>query len=296
MKLLMTAFLWGGTFIAGRIVAQKAGPFSAAFLRFVFASAVLMMLSHRLEGKLPLLNRHQVVPIVLLGLTGILAYNVLFFLGLQSIHAGRAALIVATNPIVIALLSAYFFKERLYPTSFMGILLSIIGAIVVITDGHVTHLFQQAPGWGEVCIFGCVLCWAIFSLIGKSLLASLSPLVTITYASVVGTAGLAVPALMEGLLRQLPVYSVRDWACLVYLGLFGTAIGFVWYYDGIRKIGPAAASQFINFVPISAVLLSYFILAEPITISLLVGILFVCSGVYLVKRTALRRSADSRHP
>jgi drug/metabolite transporter (DMT)-like permease len=55
----------------------------------------------------------------------------------------------------------------------------------------------------------------------------------------------------------------------------------VWYYEGIKKIGPTRAAQFINFVPACAIILAFLILGEPITGSLLIGGLFVISGVYL---------------
>jgi drug/metabolite transporter (DMT)-like permease len=79
-------------------------------------------------------------------------------------------------------------------------------------------------------------------------------------------------------------YFLVDWVSMFYLGFFGTVIGFVWYYEGIKKIGPMKASLFINFVPISAVVMAFFILDEPITLSLLVGTLLVCSGVYLTNK------------
>jgi drug/metabolite transporter (DMT)-like permease len=75
-----------------------------------------------------------------------------------------------------------------------------------------------------------------------------------------------------------------DWVSMFYLGFFGTVIGFVWYYEGIKKIGPIKASLFINFVPISAVVMAFFILDEPITLSLFIGTLLVCSGVYLTNK------------
>ena len=62
---------------------------------------------------------------------------------------------------------------------------------------------------------------------------------------------------------------------------FGTVLGFVWYYEGIKVLGPTRAGQFINFVPICAIVLAFFILGEPLTWSLLVGAAFVISGVSL---------------
>ena len=53
IKLFFTAFFWGGTFIAGRVISQHVGPFAAAFLRFTIASLLLLPLAYKFEGRLP---------------------------------------------------------------------------------------------------------------------------------------------------------------------------------------------------------------------------------------------------
>jgi drug/metabolite transporter (DMT)-like permease len=285
LKLLLTAIFWGGTFIAGRVVAKNIDPFSAAFLRFAIASVFLLLLTWKIEGKLPALKRGQILPIVLLGMTGIFAYNVFFFSGLKVIEAGRAALIVATIPIFIAVFSSCFFREKLTLIKVAGILISVSGAVIVVSRGNPVEILGGGLGWGELYIFGCVLSWTTYSLIGKAMMNSLSPLVLITYSVVVGAVGLFVPAYLNGMIRNLTHYSATDWIGIIYLAIFGTVIGFVWYYEGIKKIGATKAGLFINFVPISAILLAFFILKEPITLSLLIGAILVCSGVYLTNRT-----------
>src|SRR4030042_5473214 len=119
-KLFLTAIFWGGSFVAGRVVAQDVAPYSASFLRFLMASLFLIAMIILREGRIPQLRRHQVIPAILLGMTGVFAYNVFFFFGMKTIAAGRASLIVATNPIFIALLSAFFFRERLDAGKGMG--------------------------------------------------------------------------------------------------------------------------------------------------------------------------------
>lgn len=280
LKLLLTAFFWGGTFIAGRLIAEKVGPFSAAFLRFVVASFFLALMTWKTEGP-PDIKSDQILPLILLGLTGVFLYNVFFFKGLKLVDAGRASLIIANNPIFITLLSAYFFKERLNLIKGIGIILSVTGAMIVISRGNLTDILNGNIGWGEFYIFCCVLSWVTFSLIGKTVMARLSPLTSITCASIVGTAALFFPAYLEGLTRDMIRYSASDWLSIFYLGFFGTVLGFVWYYQGIKHLGPGKASLFINFVPITAILLSFLILGEPITPSLFIGAAFVISGVYL---------------
>jgi drug/metabolite transporter (DMT)-like permease len=75
-----------------------------------------------------------------------------------------------------------------------------------------------------------------------------------------------------------------DWLCIFYLSVFGTVIGFVWYYQGVERLGPTKAGLFINFVPIFAILSALLILGESVTLSLAVGAAMVISGAYLTNR------------
>ncbi|MBN2132793.1 MAG: DMT family transporter [Sedimentisphaerales bacterium] len=288
VKQVLTAVFWGGTFIAGRHVSQHLGPFTIAFLRFAMASALLLALTRRKEGRLPRLHRTQIVPIVLLGMTGIFAYNVMFFKGLKLIEAGRAALIIATCPAFIAGVSALLLKERLGRGALAGIPLSVLGAVVVVSRGDPRQITAGGVGWGELFILSCVACWVAYSLIGKAVMQKLSPLASVSYSAAVGAAALAIPAtLLEGLGPNLGPASLLDWAAIAYLAIFGTVIGFVWFYEGVKLIGPTRAGLFINIVPISAVVLAFLLLGEPITWSLAAGAILVLSGVYLTNKKSM---------
>jgi drug/metabolite transporter (DMT)-like permease len=289
VKLVLTAVFWGGTFIAGRAIAGSVEPFSAAFLRFAIASILLVLLTLRAEGRLPALQRNQVLPLILAGMSGVFLYNALFFKGLTLVTAGRASLIIAMNPVFITLAAALVFKDRLNWIKSTGIVLSVLGAAVVISKGDPRGLFSGGLGFGEVLILGCVFSWVAFSLLGKTLVKGLSPLASVSYSSAIGTAGLFIPACMEGMIRDMAGYTLVDWASIFYLGVFATVVGFVWYYEGIQAIGPSKAGQFINFVPISALLLAFLILGEAITFSLLLGALLVISGVTMTNSGLGRR-------
>ena len=278
------AILWGGTFIAARVVAQDVGPFSASFLRFAIASIFLVFITIRLEGKIPRLKKHQILPVILLGLTGVFAYNFFFFSGLKTVAASRGSIIVATNPIFIALFAYTFFKEKLTGINVIGILLCVSGAIIVISKGNPLGIIQGGLGTGEFYILGCVASWVLYSLIGKIAMKDMSPLVAVTYSCLVGGILLFFPACMEGMPGDIAKYSAVDWSGIFYLGFFGSVLGFTWYYQGIKKIGAAKASVFINFVPISAVILACLILKEKLDLSLITGAIMVIGGAYLTNR------------
>lgn len=284
LKLLGTALFWGGTYTAGRLVVQHVGPYSASFFRFAIASVLLVLITWRLEGGIPRLKASQLLPVLVLGMSGVFAYNAFFLKGMKLIEAGRASMIVAMNPIFISLFSAWLFRERLTVLKVAGILLSICGAMVVISRGRLSGLWQGGFGKGELLVLGCVASWVVYSLVGKALMQDLKPLPSVMYSVLVGAAALAVPALGEGVATSFLAFTARDWLCLAYLGVFGTVFGFVWFYEGIQKIGPTRAGLFINFVPLCAVIIAYAVLGETLSASLLVGAALVTTGVYLTNR------------
>ncbi|HCY85328.1 MAG TPA: EamA family transporter [Desulfobacteraceae bacterium] len=294
IKLLLTAFFWGGTFIAGKGIADTVDPYSAAFLRFAIASFFLVCLTLKTQKKLPGLNRQQAVLVFFSGLTGIFAYNLFFFTGLGIINANRASLIIATNPIFISLAAALLFKDKLTPGKGIGLVLSVTGALLIISEGDLRSILTSGIGRGELAIFGCVFSWVSYSILGKPLMTHLSPLTCVCYSSLAGTAMLLVPALGSGMLGKLSGYGVPEWGSLFYLGFFGTVLGFYWDYQGIRTIGPTRSGVFINFVPVSALILSYFILGETVTPDILMGALLVVTGVYLTNHSKTATGTKDR--
>ena len=281
ISLVVTMFFWGGTFIAGRLLAGSVQPASAAFLRFAIASLVLLVITRLAGGKLPRPSGKQWFLLILLGATGVFGYNIFFFTGLRHITAGRASLIIASTPLVITLLATLFLGEHLTRRRLCGILLSLTGAVVVISNGHPGMILTAGFGPGEKALLGCVASWAAYSLIGRLVLKALSPLVAVCYSSIIGTLMLFWPALHEGLLPNLPSLSMTDWACLAYLGVCGTALGFSWYYSGIKRIGAMRAGVFINLVPFFALILAWLLLHETIHPLVLGGGILVLTGVAL---------------
>lgn len=284
LKLVLTALFWGGTFIAGRSLAGTVEPFSAAFLRFLAASLILTLWLLRTERVVPRLSVKDWGQMAILGLTGVFAYNFLFFKGLALIPASRASVIVANNPAAIAVISALVYREPLSGRKLTGVLLSLMGALVVISRGDLGSVLREGVGTGELLILGCVASWTTYSVLGKHVLRRLTPAVSVCGSALLGTAALLPAALWEGLPYKLGTFPAAAWLALGYLGVFGTVFGFVWFYQGVRDLGPTRAGLFINFVPVFAVLLAWLFLSEPITVSLALGAALVCAGVYLTNR------------
>lgn len=284
VKLFLTAVIWGLTFVVARYTVQSVEPFSLAFLRFLVANLVLLPIGFFQLGKdLFKMSFRQLGSFFILGLTGIFLYNLFFFAGLKSIEASRASILVSTNPIFIALLSSLFRHESISSRKFVGLLLSMMGAVVVISRGQLGLLFQRGIGRGETLILGCVGSWVLYSIVGKFVLHHTPPLKAVFWSMVFGDAMLFSPASRHGLFSHSLAWGIGPWLGIFYMAVFSGVIGFIWYYQGIEKLGTTLASQFINMVPISAVAFGVLFLHEPLTWSLLVGTLCVIGGVVLAQ-------------
>lgn len=282
-KLVLTTAFWGGAFIAGRHLAQHMPHFLAATGRFVAALLPLLVFAVA-TGNFPRLARRQLVATLLLGATGVFAYNAFFFAGLAHIPASRAALIVALSPIMTMLVMRVLMRERWSALRFVGVAISLAGVALVITRGELATAFSGAVGLGELWIFLAVVAWVAYTIIGKRALEGLSATAATAWSTLWGTLMLAVPALAELAGGAVSWPDSVSWLAMAYLGVCGTALAFVWYNQAVAAIGPARATLFTNLVPVFAVIFSVIFLGERPVLASLVGGAMVVSGVFLANR------------
>jgi len=283
----LTTFFWGGTFVAARYAVGEAPPFFAASCRFIVASIVLVSLTawyarrDKLSFPVPQ-NLRQLAGLFSLGLTGVFLYNAIFFTGLKLTTATNGALIVSINPMLTAVLSSLWLREKVSLTQAAGLLLSLLGVAIVIAKGSLGVIANLSFNRGDLIMLGAPLCWAIYSMLGKKLLSTFTPLAATAYASVFGALLLTPAAFLEhaAIGGALPGFSWLGWLAILQLALLGTVVGFVWWYQGVQQIGTARAAAFVNLVPLFGALQAALFLGERLIAAQLFGGLLVILGVY----------------
>ncbi|EJM64681.1 DMT(drug/metabolite transporter) superfamily permease [Pseudomonas sp. GM49] len=295
LKLAGVTMVWGGTFVAGRFLADSLSPLLAASLRFLLASVALLLFLR--VARIPLLrpSARQWRQLLLLGFFGIFFYNLCFFYGLQYINASRASLIVALNPAVIGMASWLLFKERLNRAKVAGIAICIAGASMVIVSRNPQLLAggvdAGAGAWlGDLLIFGCVLGWAVYSLFSRELNQTLGPVQTVTWSILLGTVMLWMTCIVRGeaSVTAIAHLGAPQWLSLLYLGVLGSALAYIGYYDGIRKIGATRSGVFIALNPLTAVILGALLLDEPLTLAMCLGGGLILAGIFLCNKPLAR--------
>lgn len=285
LRLTCVPAIWGGTFVAGRIVSAHLPAASTAFIRFVLASLALLLALYLSQGLRTLthITRRQLLGTMALGATGIFAYNLFFFNALASMPAGRTSLIVALNPAITLLAAVVLLGECLSLTRWLGVGLALLGVWIVVTHGDLSQLMQSV-GQGELSMLGAVCAWAAYTLMGRRVLQGLSPLMATLWAAMWGALFLGVLTVRDLPTLQSSAFTVTVWASLVFLGVLGTAVAFVWYCKGITKLWAAHTVVFNNLVPIFLCVAGVAVLDESVSASVILRGGMAIAGIFLVNR------------
>jgi drug/metabolite transporter (DMT)-like permease len=175
-RLVAVPAIWGGTFVAGKIVVSVFSPLMGSLARYLIACAALLVAAFVLERGLPRLSRRQWLATFVLGLLGIFAYNLFFMAALEKLPASRAALIIALNPVITITISAFALNEQLSRRRWLGVGIALLGVWIVISRGDFTHIASAGIGAGELFMLAAVFCWALYTIIGRRVLTGLSPI------------------------------------------------------------------------------------------------------------------------
>ena len=301
LSLIGMAALWGASWPLGKVVAQAMPPLAASSLRFILASLVLVVWlyrSGRMKGLLAL-NIWQLVGMGCASTVGVLGYSVFFLLSLKSLPSGKAAMVVALNPVLTMFFAVLLFRESVNWVMGTGVVLAVTGALYALTDGSLNSLQPGQSGMGELLLLGCAGCWVAYTLIGRMVLATVDSLTTTTVTSAIGAVLLFISSMvLEGpaAWKGLPDAPAVAWFSIVALALGATAAAYAWYLNGVKVLGAGSAAAYMSLVPLFGILFSSLWLGEALTVSLLSGAALAISGMLLMNLGRLRMARASDRP
>jgi drug/metabolite transporter (DMT)-like permease len=277
--LVVMAF-WAANFIVVKAANEQIPPVTFAFLRFAIAATTLLVLLRWREGSLGL-PRRDVAAVLGLGALGFGVYQILWSIALQDIPAGDSALLIATTPVITALLAVSSGADVLTRTKLAGSLVSFAGVAVIVSAGHGLTLGGALVGDALTLI--AALCWSIYTAYGAPILRRHSPLRTSAWAMVGGSLVLLPPALFQGIGVDWRGVGVEAWGGLLFSAFIPAGIANVVVFSAIRLLGPTRVTAFQFLVPFMAVLMGAAFLAEPVRIDQLLGGLIIILGVAIAR-------------
>lgn len=281
MMLVGTAVLWSATGIAVKIALRDFPPLTLAFIRFLISLLVLVSFQ-LLKKSLVLPSRRDWLLLFALGLIGTFGANFFFYKGLEYTTAINTALIGAGSPIVITILTVIILGERISKSQLLGIFLSFLGVVVVITKGSLSVLVNLDFNFGDILMLGYPLTWGIYCVLIRKLLNRYSPILLLTYSTVIGTTLFLPIVIYEIATEEQGIhFTLGGIGAILYLAIVASIIGNVWWNEAIKRVGASRTGIFMNVVPICTMILSLLLLREEIGIPQVIGAGMVLIGVYL---------------
>lgn len=281
LKALIAVVVWGASFPAAKVVVSEVSFPTLIWLRFG-SGVIVLLLFLMVRKKLRLLPLREAVVFAALGFLGVFLHNSIQAYALQTVSAGMSGLIIAANPIVIALLGSLILHERLTGAAIAGILLAACGVLVIISRGDFSILLQRDFSVGELLIVFSVFTWALFSVLSRKALRRTSPELGMAYALTFGWIFSTIPFILTRGVAEIPTISALIWANILFLGIFCSALAYLFWYDALQALQASEVGVFLYINPVVAVIISALFLGETVTFSMLSGGALVFFGVWCV--------------
>ena len=292
IKLLTAIAVWGGSFIATKIALQDVSPATIIWLRFLIGLVILGVIA-KSKNELKLNNRKDAIKLLWLGFLGISLHQWLQSSGLVTSEASTTAWLVSTTPIFMALLGWLFYREKISLPVAGGILLATIGVLFVITKGDFSSLFSGNFGApGDILIILSAPNWALFSVMSRPILEKYSPLKVTFYTLFFGWLFISIQFLGTRSWTEFQQISAAGWSSIVFLGVFCSALAYIFYNEGVKVFTSTQVGIFLYFEPVVATLIAALLLSETFGWGSAIGAGLIIIGVWLVNQRNARTTLE----
>jgi len=279
LLMIFATFCWGLNFPLAQMVVAEVHPLEAASVRFTLAALVLVVMAGYQRQTIPLV-RHGFV-LGLLALVGVAGFNMLFFLAMQKTSAVNGALIMGTNPLVVALLAAWTLGERPNLRHLIALPFAFVGVAVVVMGGHGASLSLSA---GDMLMIGANLAWATYNVMARRYMPVGSPVGNTAAIMIFSAVGLSAAAYLLDTPITMPSTPVG--LDIIVISIGGTVMAYLAYNHGIAKLGSGKAALFMNLVPVFAMASSAALGIVPTLIQVLGGCVVIASVIYATRPVA----------
>ena len=226
------------------------------------------------------LTAHDWLLLAGLGVVGHVLYQFLFIGGLSRTSVANSSLMLATTPVVIAVVSAVLGHERISRTHWLGAAVSVAGLYLVVGRGFALGGEHTA---GDLMMFGAVCCWAAYTLGARPLMSRHSPVAVTGLSMTLGTVVYVAAAWPKVHAVDWPAVSGMTLSLLVYSALFALCLSYTIWYVAVRQIGSARTAAYSNLIPVVAMASAVLFLGEPVEVRKTLGGAAVLAGVALTR-------------
>jgi drug/metabolite transporter (DMT)-like permease len=285
--MMLGVLLWANAFIGIKLGLRELSFLSLTTLRFFFAALFFIPILILSERKFPLPTRQELPMLILLAFLGGALYHVALNFGEQSVTAGTASLLIGSSPIFTAILASLFLKDRLGWLGALGIVLAFGGLFLISWKGTGGGLdFHDLQG--VLAVLTATLAWSGYPILARNLVLRRGPIFVSAYMFIFGL--LMMLPFNDGAFVALGRLSLQGWGAVLFLSLFCTVLGYIFYNRSLQILGATTTIAYIYLIPVTAIFFGWLILGEQIHWLLVAGAMMVIMGVVAINLRGRRRA------
>ena len=279
---LFTIIVWGSTFIVTKLLLSEFTPVHIMLCRFVVAYVVLWIIRPKLEKT----TLKDELLFAVMGVFGCTLYFITENSALEYTLASNVSIIVASSPIITAVLAHFFIKgEKMNKNIILGFFVAFAGVILVVVNGKFVLRLNPA---GDALSLGAAVSWAVYSIILRSCVDRFDSVFLTRKLMFYGFVTALPIAILEG--ERLPIEAFRSpdmLFCILFLGVIGSGICYVTWNKAIARLGVVTTNNYIYINPFVTLVTGGIFLKEPITLMGIIGALLIISGVVVSSKKTL---------
>ena len=282
IALIVMAVVWGYNWVVMKKVLAYVGPFDFSALRTLFGALALfaLMMIRRLPMRL---DKRIWFRVLILGLLQTAAFSLLIQLALLQGAAGKSSILVYTMPFWVIPMAWFSFGERIEGLQWLALAIAGLGLLLILEPWR-----EQTSYISELYAMGAGLCWAIASIVAKSIKQDVDvPALQLTsWQMLCGAIVLVITTL---LVPEKPIdYSIYFFFALIYNAILATSFAWFLWLFALQYIPAGIAGIIALGVPAMSVLSSWIELGEHPAGAELTGMLLIVAALLLISLLALR--------
>ncbi len=286
LLLVLTTLFWSGNFVLARAMHLEMPPISMAFWRWFVALLILLpWVLPSMWRQRQLLRQHGVY-LLLISVLGVANFNTFVYQGLQITTAVNAALLQSAIPVVILLLSRFVLKMQVSVGQYLGITVSLVGVMMIISQGSTEILARLEINHGDIWVLGAVFSWALYSVALKWRPEELDSNALLGVTVLMGVMVLTPFYFWESQDYPSIEWNQDNLLMIAYMAVFPSVLAYFFWNRGVKELGAAKAGLFIHLMPVFGLLLSVIFLGETVQAFHLLGIALIFGGIFMATRLA----------
>lgn len=285
LLLALCSLFWSLNWVIGKALVGTVSPLVLTFIRWSVAVCAMMPFAlPQVRAHWPCVRRNWKT-IAWLGFWGTGLHNAFAYVGLQYTTATNGVILNSAIPVMIILCGWAVYRDTITRRQALGVAISLAGVLTVLTRGDPSVLADFRLNRGDLIVLAGMVFWAVYTVYLRIRPAELPPLALLACCGAVGVVLLVPLAAFEvAYLGGHADPTPTALAAMLYIGIFPSFVGYVFWNRGVAEVGPNVAGIFVHLMPAFGSLLAWLFLDERLRLFHLAGIALILAGIALTAR------------